>query len=67
MLSVTLTTSQKKYDKSLPGFLREHPLPEGMSVGQHIKTWLAGQYYKEAKYGLQKIAGDAIELEEVFE
>ncbi len=70
--SITLTASQQDFNDSLPGFLREHPVPVDenneptMTAGEHIKKWLQDRYYREANYGTQKIAGEAVQLNRPF-
>ena len=72
MPSITLTASQKDYNDSLPGFLREHPIPVDknddpiMTTKEHIKKWLEDSYFREADYGTQKIAGEAVQLNRPF-
>lgn len=73
MKNITLTATQEDFDKSLPGFLHEHPLPvddEGeptITVAEHIKEYLKGQYFKEANHGTMKLAGEAARLTKVFD
>ena len=72
MPSIILTATQKAYNASLPGFLREHPIPTEtgqppITEAAWIKQILTDYYYREAKQGLKKIAGESVTLEKVFE
>ena len=72
MKKITLTATDEDYDAAMPGFLKQNPIPLDdddqpiYTPGAWIKVWLENKFYKEAKYGTKKIAGEAVTLNKPF-
>ncbi len=83
MKSITLTATDANYNESIPGFLNQHPIPmmpdpnstmenplpdiPQYGIAQWVKKQLQTWYYQESRHGLEKIAGESVTLEKVFE
>lgn len=74
-VNLTLTAVKEDYNISLPGFLREHPNTEIdletkkllRTNAQHIAWVLSNYYFNESNRGLRILAGEAVQLNKVFE
>lgn len=72
MPSINLAATQEEYDRDMPGFLRERPIPPdengdpSMSEGAWLKKEFAEWFAGESFMGKKKIAADAVQKKTIF-